>query len=190
MFYQTTVISFFFFFLKMFIPSRENENVSSMCRCTVVHAGISIPWGESRYVIQPSQHRGPGMPGGLGSSQIGYREQKFSFQLRKKISYYYFHLGNHWVDAMLVLGKKRSRFTRREMPVIFPTPCQRLMYVQEPAPNIFFYTSEKKNSRAENEYILMSSSFGMSFLWCPPIPLCVRLFLSTPHSTLYPTHAM
>lgn len=111
-----------------------------------------------RYVIQPSQHRGPGMPGGLGSSQIGYREQKFSFQLRKKISYYYFHLGNRWVDAMLVLGRKRRRFTRREMPVIFPTPCQRLMYVQEPAPNIFFYTSEKKNSLAENEYILMSSS--------------------------------
>ena len=76
------------------------------------------------------------------------------------------------------------------MSVIFSTPYQRLMYVQEPAQNIFFHTSEKKYSLAENAYVLWPYPFGMSFWSCQPTAVHVRLFLSVPTSHIPETSYM
>lgn len=137
---------------------------------------LEFHWENPRYVIQPSQHQAQHMPEGLGSSQISYKEQKFSFQLRKKISYYYFHLENHWVGAMLVLVRKRSKFTQREMLVLFPHSMP-----QTPS----FILQRKRIALLEMNIFLCFPP-----LECSSIPPHVRLFLPTllPPTTSYRPH--
>lgn len=109
------------------------------------------------------------------------KSKKFPFQLRKNISNYYFHPGNNWVDAVLVLGRNRSRFTWRGMPVISHSMSKVNVHVGTFS-NHLLYCTEKKSSLAENEYILN------------PPPLAGFPVLSThtlngrPFSPIFPSH--
>lgn len=66
------------------MPSRENENVSTLYRLTAAHTSISFPcWGDPRCMIQSNHRQGPAVIiqketclGGLDSAHIVYREQK------------------------------------------------------------------------------------------------------------------